>query len=170
MLLACSSLLATTWALSALDLLELELVLEELLELEELLANVNLLPGRVNLSSGCPGIFKPQSPRCLTFPIRKMSPAFLRPPKTKVRGLDLKYFPGQLISALPSKLFQSSGSTHSKVNTTATGGALRLRTSNSSSPVGAQQGEHHGYRRSTERPSPPLHWRHWRLTPTWLHV
>ena len=118
MLLACSSLLATTWALSALDLLELELVLEELLEL---LAIVNLLPGRVNLSSGCPGIFKPQSPPCLTFPIRKMSPAFLTPPKTKIRGLDLKYFPGQLISALPSKLFQSSG------NTTATGGALRLR-------------------------------------------
>ena len=111
MLLACSSLLATTWTLSALDLLELELVLEELLELEELLANVNLLPGRVNLSSGCPGIFKPQSPRCLTFPIRKRSPAFLRPPKTKIRGLYLKYFPGQLISALPSKLFQSSGST-----------------------------------------------------------
>ena len=40
-----------------------------------------------------------------------MSPAFLRPPKTKIRGLDLKYFPGQLISALPSQLFQSSGST-----------------------------------------------------------
>ena len=61
MLLACSSLLATTWALSALDFLEFEfeLVLEELLEL---LAIVNLFPGRVNLSSGCPGIFKPQSP------------------------------------------------------------------------------------------------------------
>ena len=48
---------------------------------------------------------------CLTFPIGKMSPAFLRPPKTKIRGLGLKYFSGQLISALPSKLFQSSGST-----------------------------------------------------------
>ena len=103
MLLACSSLFATTWALSALDLLELEL--------EELVDIVNLFPGRVNLSSGCPGIFKPQSPPCLTFPIRKMSPAFLRPPKTKIRGLDLKYFPGQLISALPWKLFQSSGNT-----------------------------------------------------------
>ena len=41
MLLACSSLLATTWALSALDLLEMEFELEELLEL---LAIVNLLP------------------------------------------------------------------------------------------------------------------------------
>ena len=134
MLLACSSLLATTWTLSALDLLEFEFELEELLEL---LAIVNLLPGRVNLSSGCPGIFKPQSPPCLTFPIRKMSPAFLRPPKTKIRGLDLKYFPGQLISALPSKLFQSSGSTHSKVNTTATGGALRGPPLHSTSATGA---------------------------------
>ena len=131
MLLACSSLLATTLALSALDLLEMEL--EELLEL---LAIVNLLPGRVNLSSGCPGIFKPQSPPCLTFPIRKMSPAFLRPPKTKIRGLKSQIFSGATDISSPLETLPVQWQ-HSKVNTTATGGALRGPPFHSTGATGA---------------------------------
>ena len=115
MLLACSSLFATTWALSALDLLEMEL-----------LAIVNLLPGRVNLSSGCPGIFKPQSPPCLTFPIGKNVSCLFETSKNKYQRSGSQIFSGATDISSPLETLPVQWQ-HNKVNTTATGGALRLR-------------------------------------------